>query len=190
MSEQLKSIQKILKATSNAAALAAHRKFVPGIGAKIYGVRNPVLNEIARSFRTGGFSLAKELWDTGAYEEKLVAVKLLGLIAKKDAARALELIQYFAPGIDNWAVCDAIGMQGLKPILKTEQEAVFAIAEKYNLSQNYWERRLSLVLVEWYTRDPALHPRIKKLVTPLENDPEYYVRKAVSWINRNFEKGK
>ncbi len=190
MSEQLKAIQKILKEKSNPEALAAHRKFVPGIGAKIYGVRNPVLNEIAKSFKTGGFDLVKELWDAGAYEEKTIAVKMLGQIAKKDPAKALQFTQYFAPGIDNWAVCDAMGMQGLKPILKTKQAAIFALAKKYNRSTNFWERRLSLVLVEWYTRDPSLHAEIKKLIKPLENDPEYYVRKAVVWIKMNFEKGR
>lgn len=190
MSESLKAIQKILTAKSNKAAVEAHQYFVPGIAAKIYGVRMAVLNELAKTFKTGGFELVKELWDAGAMEEKILAVKILGCIAKKDAARSLELIQYFAPGIDNWALCDAMGMQGLKPILKTHQEEIFALAEKYNRSSNFWERRLSLVLVEWYTRDPSLHIKIKKLVKPLENDPEYYVRKAVVWINKNFAKSK
>ena len=190
MSAQLRSIRNILKENSNPEALAAHRKFVPGITAKIYGVRNPVLNEIVRSFKVGGFDLVKELWDAGAFEERIIAVKMLGRIAKKDPAKALTLTQYFAPGIDNWAVCDAIGMQGLKPILRSEQVAVFALAKKYNRSSNFWERRLSLVLVEWYTRDPSLHTEIRKLVKPLENDTEDYVRKAVVWINRNFEKGR
>ena len=83
-----------------------------------------------------------------------------------------------------------MGMRGLKPILKTELKAVFALAKKYNCSSNFWERRLSLVLVEWYTRDPSLHDEINKLIKPLENDPEFYVRKAVVWIRRNFEKGR
>ena len=190
MSQQLKAIQKILTAKSNKAALAAKENFVPGITTRTYGVRMPVLNELAKEFKASGFELVKELWDAGAFEEKILAVKILGSIAKKDPAGALQLIQYFAPGIDNWAVCDAMGMQGLKPILKTHQQEVFALAKKYNSSKNFWERRLSLVLVEWYTRDPSLHPEIKKLVKPLENDPEYYVRKAVVWINKNFVKGK
>jgi 3-methyladenine DNA glycosylase AlkD len=190
MSEQLKVIQKILIAKSSKAALGAHKNFVPGVTTNIYGVRTPVLNELAKQFKGGGFELVKELWDAGAFEEKILAVKMLGSIAKKDPARSLQLIQYFAPGIDNWAVCDAMGMQGLKPILKTHQQEIFALAKKYNSSKNFWERRLSLVLVEWYTREPSLHPEIKKLVKPLENDPEYYVRKAVAWINKNFVKGK
>ena len=190
MSEELKAIQKILISKSNKAALAAHQNFVPGADLKIYGVRTPVLNELAKQFKAGGFSLVKELWDAGTFEEKILAVKMLGCIAKKDAKISLKLIQYFAPGIDNWAVCDAMGMQGLKPILKTHQKEVFSLAKKYNTSKNFWERRLSLVLIEWYTRDPSLHAEIKKLVKPLENDPEYYVHKAVVWINKNFAKGK
>ena len=137
MTESLKAIQKILVAKSNKAARAAYQNFVPGVDLKIYGVRTPVLNELAKQFKAGGFDLIKELWDAGAFEEKILAVKMLGCIAKKDAARSLQLIQYFAPGIDNWAVCDAMGMQGLKPILKTHQQEIFALAKKYNSSKNF-----------------------------------------------------
>lgn len=189
MSSHLKEIQQILKAKSNPEAKAAAQKFVPG-NLKIYGVRMPELNELAKQFKSGGFDLVKALWDTGTFEEKILAVKILGRIAKKNPVKSLELIQHFAPGIDNWAVCDAMGMQGLKPILKTHQKEIFALAKKYNGSANFWERRLSLVLVEWYTRIPELHTEIKKLVKPLENDAEYYVHKAVVWITKNFNKGK
>ncbi len=189
MPDQLKAIQKILKANSNREALVAQQKFVPG-ELNAYGVRMPVLNELAKQYKSGGFDLAEELWRSGMMEEKILAVKILGMVAKKDPERSLKLIRLFAPGIDNWAVCDAMGMQGLKPILKTHQKEIFTLAKKYNTSKNFWERRLSLVLVEWYTRIPELHPEIRALIKPLENDPEYYVRKAVTWINKNFKKGK
>src|SRR5436190_1136640 len=122
MAADLENIQKILIANSNKAALAAHTNFVPGQDLKIYGVRTPVLNDLSKQFKAGGFELIKELWDAGAFEEKLLAVKILQKIAKQDPDRSLKLIQYFAPGIDNWAVCDAIGMQGLQTILKTHRE--------------------------------------------------------------------
>ncbi|MGC4104459.1 DNA alkylation repair protein [Ferruginibacter sp.] len=189
MSADLQHIQKLLSEKSIPEALAAHKKFVPG-NMKIYGVRTPVLDAIAKQFKEGGFALIKELWDAGALEEKLVAVKILQKTAKNDAVQSLQLIQYFASGIDNWAVCDAVGMQALQTIRTTKQQEIFALAKKYNRSKNLWERRLSLVLVEWYTRDKTLHPEIKKLVQPLENDAEYYVKKAVVWINKNFAKGK
>jgi len=189
MSAQLKQIQTLLRAKAIPEAKSAHEKFVPG-NEKIYGVRTPVLNELAKQFKSGSFELAEELWQAGALEEKLLAVKMQGKIAKKDPERALRLTQLFAKDIGNWAICDAMGMQGLKPILKTHQKEIFALAWKYNSSKDFWQRRLSLVLVEWYTRIKELHPEIKKLVKNLENDEEYYVKKAVVWINKNFTKGK
>jgi len=189
MSAQLKEIQKTLLQHSTEATRASHRKFVPG-DERVYGVKMPVLNELAAKFKDGGFELVEQLWTAGALEEKILAVKMLGKIAKKDPERSLKMIQLFAKNIGNWAVCDAMGMQGLKPILKTHQKMIFALARKYNSSPDFWQRRLSLVLVEWYTRVPELHPEIKKLVRNLENDKEYYVKKAIVWINRNLEKGK
>lgn len=189
MSQQLQEIHKLLLLNANAGAKAAYQKFVPGKD-KIYGVRMPVVNELARQFKQGGFELVEELWKAGALEEKLLAVKILGKIAKKNPERSLKIIKLFAKNIGNWAVCDAMGMQGLKPILKTHQKEIFALAWKYNSSTDYWQRRLSLVLVEWYTRIKTLHPEIKKLIKPLEKDDEYYVKKAVTWINRNLQKGK
>jgi 3-methyladenine DNA glycosylase AlkD len=189
MPEELSTIKKLLVANSSSEAKAAHQKFVPG-KEKIYGVRMPYLNELAARYKTGGFNLVEELWRAGALEEKILAVKILGKIAKKDPARSLQLVQSFAENIGNWAVCDAISMQGLKPILKTHQKEIFELAKKYNQSPDFWQRRLSLVLVEWYTRFKELRPEIKKLVSALEDDKEYYVKKALVWIKKNLEKGK
>ena len=49
-------------------------------------------------------------------------------------------------------------------------------------SKNLWQRRLSLVLLEVFTKDKALQPEIERRVNELENDKEYYVRKAVDAI--------
>src|ERR1041384_5819179 len=120
MSTDLGSIRKLLLQNSSKEAKAAHQKFVPG-NEKIYGVRTPFLNELAQRFKSGGFDLVEELWKAGSLEEKLLAVKIVGKIAKMDPERSLKMVQLFANNIGNWAVCDAIGMQGLKPILKTHQ---------------------------------------------------------------------
>ena len=185
----VKQIQLTLISNSSIEGKAAHNKFVPGIE-KVFGVRMPVLNELAKQYKYGGFELVQALWEAGSLEEKTLAIKILGKIAKQDPVRSLQLIQLFAKNIGNWAVCDALGMQGLKPILKTHQKEVFALAWKYNSSKDFWQRRLSLVLVEWYTRLPEHHAEIKKLIKNLETDDEYYVKKAVVWIKKNLKKGK
>jgi 3-methyladenine DNA glycosylase AlkD len=185
----LNHIRDELKAKSTTEAKAAALKFVPGI-TKVYGVRMPVLNEFAKKYREGGFELVKELWHSGAFEEKLLAAKLLNVICKKDPALSLKLVSGFADSIDNWALCDALGMQSLKPVANKIQTEIFELSERLLKSGNLWERRLSLVIIEVFTKDKTLHPEIMKRVKMLEDDQEYYVQKAVAWIKRNFEKGR
>jgi len=189
MSELLKQIQLELKAHSTLEAKAAAMKFVPNVE-KIYGIRMPVLNLLAKKYKDGGYHLIKELWNSGAFEEKLLAAKLLNLICKKDPLLSLELVRGFSKDISNWAVCDTIGMQSLKPAAKKIQKEIFDLSAKLIKSKNLWERRLSLVILEVFTKDKSLHPEIMKRVKMLENDEEYYVKKAVVWIKRNFEKGR
>jgi 3-methyladenine DNA glycosylase AlkD len=189
MSVLLKQIQKELKENSSLQARAAALKFVPN-AEKVYGIRTPVLNIMAKKYKEGGFELVKELWRSGAFEEKLLAAKMLNVISKKDPLLSLKLVRGFSKDISDWAVCDALGMQSLKPIANKIQKEIFDLSAKMIKSTNFWERRLSLVIIEVYTKDRTLQEEIMKRVKMLENDEEYYVRKAVVWIKRNFEKGR
>ena len=162
---------------------------VPG-KQKIYGVKTPELNLIVSQYKVYSFDLAEELWHSGSLEEKIIAIKIVEKTGKTDPNRLLRLFRQFSKTIDNWAVCDGLGMQFLRTITKTHADELFSIANEFNHSMDPWQRRLSLVMVEWYTRKDAYHDQIKRLVKNLENDKEYYVKKAVTWINKNFKKGK
>jgi len=189
MSILLKQVQKELKEHSTPEAKTAALKFVPN-AEKVYGIRTPVLNLLAKKYKEGDFELVKELWKSGAFEEKLLAAKLLNAICKKDPLLSLKLVAGFSKDISDWAVCDALGMQSLKPVAKKIEKEIFDLSAKLVKSKNLWERRLSLVIIEVFTKDRSLQSAIMKRVKMLENDEEYYVRKAVVWIKRNFEKGK
>ena len=189
MTVLLKQVQKELKENATPEAKAAALKFVPN-AEKVYGIRTPVLNVMAKKYKEGGFDLVKELWDSGAFEEKLLAAKLLNVICKRDPPLSLKIVAGFSKDISDWATCDSIGMQSLKPVAKKIQKEIFELSAKLVKSKNLWERRLSLVLIEGFTKDRSLHPEIIKRVKMLENDEEYYVKKAVVWIKRNFEKGR
>lgn len=189
MSKQLKEIQGILKTKADKKSIDFFQKVVPG-KQKMYGVKTPDLNLIARQYKSYSFDLAKELWESGALEERIIAIKIIEKTGKKDPEKLLSLFKQFSKKIDNWAVCDGLGMQFLRGIVKTHRDEIFELAGKLNHSKDPWQRRLSLVMVEWYTRHGENHKEIKVLVKNLGTDKEYYVKKAVVWINRNFKKGK
>ncbi|MBL7740623.1 MAG: DNA alkylation repair protein [Chitinophagaceae bacterium] len=189
MSHQLKEIQKILAQKGNTGNAAFFEKMVPG-RQKIYGVKTPELNGLARLYRPYSFQLAKELWNAGALEEKIIAIKIIEKTGKNEPAMVLKLFKEFSKKIDNWAVCDGLGMQFLRGIVKTHDKEIFAMAGQLSRSKDPWQRRLSLVMVEWYTRHSDKHTAVRSLVRALEKDDEYYVKKAVTWIKRNFSKNK
>lgn len=189
MSQQLKEIQKILVTKADKKNIGFFQKIVPG-QQKIYGVKTPDLNAIAKQYKSFSSDLSKELWTSGALEEKIIAIKIMEKMGRNHPDKLLKLFRQFSKKIDNWAVCDGLGMQFLRGIVKTHAKDIFALAAEYNHSKDPWQRRLSLVMVEWYTRRRNYYSAIKKLVQNLENDDEYYVKKAVTWINRNFSKGK
>jgi 3-methyladenine DNA glycosylase AlkD len=185
----LSSIQKQLISLSTKATKSSIQKFVPG-SQKVYGVKMPVLNELCKQLKEGGFPLVYTLWQSGSFEEKMLAAKLINKLAKKEPAEALAAVKKFSNDIKDWAVCDTLGMQSLKPISASYSKEIFALAKKLNLSKNFWQRRLSLVLVEVYAKDENMHDAINTLLQPLKTDKEYYVKKAVEWIGKSMKKSK
>jgi 3-methyladenine DNA glycosylase AlkD len=186
-SERVSSIKQALAANSDEKAKGAVRKFIP-TSQHVYGVRLPLLNQIAKEHREGGFELAEALWKSGAFEEKLLAAKLLGSSCKKDPDRALTLAKTFAAQISDWAVCDTLGMQGVKGIALEKQIELFAWSNKLVKSTNLWERRLSLVLLTHFVKDRNSRTQIEKTLARLGDDKEHYVRKAVEWLQNDLRK--
>ncbi len=183
----LKEIQKELKKLSDEKVKSSVKKFIPHLQ-NSYGVKMPVINVLAKKYKDGSFEIAEQLWKSGAFEERILAAKILGKIAKKNPGRTIALIRKFSEEISDWAVCDTLGMQSPKAINSTHAKEIFSLSNELISSENFWQRRIAIVLSEWYTRDQSYHPQIKNLLSKVKNDKEYYVKKAVIWINRNFEK--
>jgi 3-methyladenine DNA glycosylase AlkD len=183
----IKEIKSILKDNATEGAKISTLKFVPN-AKKVYGVKMPVLNELAKTYRHGGLDLVNQLWSEGSYEERILAAKLLGKTAKQFPLESIAVVRKNSADIDNWALCDTLGMQSLKPIVKSHAEEIFTLSEKLILSKNFWQRRLALVLVEWHCREKIFHQRINKLVKQVNTDEEYYIKKAIVWINASLNK--
>ena len=148
----LKEIQKIFLTHSSENGKASIRRFIPAVQ-NIYGVKMAITNELAKKYKSGDFELVLALWKSGAYEEKLLASKILGRIAKKDPGRTLLLIEKFSKDISDWAVCDTLAMQSSKPLVKTHAKEIFHISNRLIRSKNLWQRRLDFI-TEW-TRGKA-----------------------------------
>ena len=61
MTNVLSEIRKILKNKTDERAKESIKKFIPTVK-KYYGVRTPVLNNLANRFKGSGFSVVEALW--------------------------------------------------------------------------------------------------------------------------------
>lgn len=148
----------------------------------------PLLNEWAKTLKGEGFGLVYDLWEAGSFEEKILAAKLINQLAKNFPHESVEAVRKFSYEIEDWAVCDTLGMQSLKPLAKTHSKEIISLAKELNGAVSFWQRRLSLVLVEVFAKDEKMRRVIDPLVRRLEKDKEYYVKKAVVWIRSSMAK--
>jgi 3-methyladenine DNA glycosylase AlkD len=183
----LADIQDVLKQKSNPEAKASFEKFIPS-SQNVYGVRVPILNELAKKYRSGGFDLVEELWKLGAFEERLLATKILGKVCKGDPDKTLMVLLQFSEEISDWAVCDTLATQGIRGIISKKQNEIFDLSRRFVKSDNMWQRRLGIVLLINYAKNSDLKNEIQKIIQPLAQDNEHYIKKAITWIKKDLNK--
>ena len=184
---QLLEIRKILKNKSSRKDRKSASKFVPTIE-KQYGAKALVLNELAQRIKEPDFDLVEKLWQSGAFEERLLAAKILGKFGNKNPERTLELIKRFSKDISDWAVCDTLATQGIRKIIRLKQKEIFEISKELIKSKNLWQRRFAIVLLINFTKDKNLRKEIERILKKVENDKEPYVKKAIVWLKNELNK--
>jgi 3-methyladenine DNA glycosylase AlkD len=159
----LRKIRSILKGRAHPNAKAAFQKLVP-TSQNVYGVRMPVLNELARQYMAGGFELVEGLWSAATFEERMLSAKILGKVCKNDPERSLALLLKFSNEISDWAICDTIATQGIRGIVKSRRREVFNLSRRFVRSELMWQRRLGIVLLTNYAKEDSLKKEIQEII--------------------------
>ncbi len=119
-------------------------------------------------------------------EEKILAAKILGKICKKNPKLTLNLINEFTHNIENWAVCDTLATQAVRPIAKIKQKEILKLSKKLIKSKNPWERRFAIILLINFKKEKSLKKEIESIIKEAEDNGErdYYVKKALLWVKQ------
>lgn len=183
--EQVKEIILYLQEHADPAHAAGMLVTAPG-ARQIFGVRGPEMNALLKAIKPGSFDLIDALWATEVYEARMLAVKLLEWQSKTDPERGIDTVIRFGPEIDNWAICDTIGMKSLKKLNKKYPERILALSNQFAHSALMWERRLSMVLLWDLCKDKKWHPHIQQIVDLHRSDKEKYMKKGVVWLEKTL----
>jgi 3-methyladenine DNA glycosylase AlkD len=76
---KISKIRKILKERIDKKRRFSFEKFVSS-SEKFYGVKVSILNKIAKEVKEADFDLVEKLWKSKIFEERLLAIKILGRI--------------------------------------------------------------------------------------------------------------
>ncbi len=145
-SEILIQVQNDLTRLSTEDARIALAKFVPN-SQNVYGVRLPIIKNLAKKYKKYGFSLIWELWYSDGFEEQMLAIKLLNKNCKKNPNLTLELLHEFSQNVNNWAICDTLCSEGIRPILKIKSREIWQMAADCLASNFMWVRHMGINVV-------------------------------------------
>ncbi len=142
---------------------------------------NPEIKEWSKK---ADFKDIEKLWNTEVVEARIIAAKLLGVIGRKDPDRTFELINKFRNTLEDWATTDTLATQGVRGIIKLKKKEIIGLALESLKEKNLFTRRFGVVIFINFPEEEEA----KKIIKQFKNSKEYYIKKAVEWLERKIKK--
>ncbi|MEQ1822841.1 MAG: DNA alkylation repair protein [Fimbriimonadaceae bacterium] len=161
------------------------RKFAP-TATHVYGVKVPILNDMAREFSAAGLGLVDSLWEAGSFEERLLATKILGRLSRKQPEEAWERATRFALDLRDWPTCDTLATEAMRPAIAKFGDEILKGALAFCHEEGEWQRRFGLVLLTNFAKNPDCAEAIKSALNAVSEDKRHYVKKAADWLRRDL----
>ena len=159
-----------------------------------YNICVPKLRALGRQ----GFSFSEfpvneqwRIWDyvwlnSTVFDLSLMAMHFANQRPVEDLYAHRKKILRWIKRIDNWALSDEYS-NILAKLYEYDFDEFKEVFKKWNQSPNPWERRASMVGLQYYARFRKKHVPYKTIINmvhPHLTDPHYYVQKAVGWTLR------
>lgn len=130
------------------------------------------------------------LWKTSPYGDVLFAALefYTPIVRKKVSTTLWTVVRHWSNRIDNW--CHSDGLSEIySRILESKLAETYPQIESWNLDDNEWLRRISLVSLIHYSGKNAVFLPLNKVLPLVSNcidDQRYYVQTAVGWVLREM----
>jgi len=189
--------RRILRELRVATRVTGHDSLRSYLGSPVpvFGVRTPDLRQVvtatARRLRSRSRAdfraLVRSLWERGNFEEKQVAIELLGRPPLVDDDIAWRLGVRWVEAATGWALSDSLASGPLATQVAARPER-FAELLHWTRSENLWRRRASTYALRGWVRAGELD-RPFELLERLLDDPERWVQRAVgTWLRECWKK--
>ena len=144
-------------------------------------VRESVPNE-----RDATLKVAEDLWRHPVHELRLVASLLLAERQDLLGSHDIPLLERLLRESRTWALVDVLAPWVVGPIVESDPEE-HATLERWSKDPDFWLRRASLLTYMIPLRKGRpVFDRFAALADPLLEDKEFFVRKAIGWMLREY----
>ncbi len=179
------------KSTEQAKILAHFFKTKPGeygAGDKFWGIKVPVLREIAKRFMFLSLVDLQKLLKSEFHEERLTGLFILVYKFKKANEAEKETIYKFYlknwRAVNNWDLVDTTTPQIVGAyLLNKDKRLLYDFAE----SSNLWKKRMAIIATAAFIRNNKFDDTLK-ISEVLLNDKHDLIHKAVGWMLREVGK--
>lgn len=160
-----------------------------------YGVRAPEMKRFIQDLKKDISSLsteqkvelAKRLIASGYGEQKSVALALLEQVPEHFTPARFGELEGLVSGLHGWSKIDGVTKSFLPSILKNHEHELIDLLGRWNLHDDRWLRRASVVL---FTRKVAKSGSFKDVAlrhcNELIHDSEHLVQTGVGWCLRDL----
>lgn len=147
-----------------------------------YGVRMPILRKVANNIgkSTKLLDIYKHLNIKDTQDEKLLQGMLLPKLEFLTLEEMMSAIDAYVLRITNWALCDSL-ISGLRPLVIKNKEMFLNQVKNYIKSNNPWEVRVGLVLLNNYYCENQYLEVIFHSASSVKSE-HYYVKMAIAWL--------
>jgi 3-methyladenine DNA glycosylase AlkD len=189
-----RQIQASILAVSDESVRAKLARLIPG--ARTTGAKVPGLRELVEQFHRNNPALTleqacdlmDELCQGRVREEILFGAFLLGGYGKKLASLPWGRLEPWIEALDNWETCDQLASNVSGAVVASNLALVDNLV-MLTRSENPWKRRFALATTSELNHKGRSHPgETFRVCTPLLDDPEPTVRKAVGWALKEASK--
>ncbi len=184
---------RALGSPEKAAGMVAYHK----TDREVLGVANPQIDVLTKEWRAAApeaaprAALAGALWDSGVFEARIAAAKLLTQARIRDDGPVWDLIASWVPEFDGWAISDHAAAAGSRRL--SAEPARLDVVEGWTRDSSLWARRAALVFTLPWAKmrhpspdDLARRERILGWAAAYREDRAWFIQKAIGWWLRTL----
>ena len=153
--------------------------------------RRKIQSDLFKSFQARkqplDLAFVQDCWDQDKREFQYLAIDYLRMKENELGADHLPFLVELIETKSWWDTVDMLAAASIGSILKGHEELIMKYADQWIDSGNFWLQRTA-ILYQLKYKEEMDFVRLKRYCLKLQDEKEFFIRKAIGWILREASK--